>query len=112
MHDYHKAKELVEYAIEKAQERGAENVKKITVSMGNSSGYSGDSVIMYFKEAAQGTICEDAEVIIKPIKSMLECPACGNIFPRKLLDYKCPDCGIEGVPSKIGTEVIIEGIET
>jgi hydrogenase nickel incorporation protein HypA/HybF len=112
MHDYHKAKELVEYAIEKAQERGAESVKKITVSMGNSSGYSGDSVIMYFKEASEGTICEDAELVIKPIKSMLECPACGTVFPRKLLDYKCPMCGVEGVPSKIGTEVIIEDVET
>jgi Zn finger protein HypA/HybF involved in hydrogenase expression len=42
---------------------------------------------------------------------MLICPSCGKEFPRKIMDYACPDCKTEGLPGKKGTEISIEGIE-
>lgn len=112
MHDYHKAKDMVEFAEAKAKELGKSKVTKIVVKMGEASGYAADSVCMYFKELSQGTVCEDAEVEIKTIKPMLDCPKCGEVFERRLMHYECPKCGEEGVPSKIGTQVEIESIET
>ena len=50
-------------------------------------------------------------MVVTPVKAMLECPTCGKNFPRKLMEYNCPDCGIEGLPGKIGTEIEIEGVE-
>ncbi len=111
MHDYHKAKDMVEYAEAKAKELGKTKITKIYMKIGDSSGYSADSVVMYFKELSAGTVCEDAEVVVTPVKAMLECPSCGKVFPRKLMEYNCPDCGVEGLPGKIGTEIEIEGAE-
>jgi hydrogenase nickel incorporation protein HypA/HybF len=111
MHDYHKAVDMVNYATKKAKETGKKKVTKFNLAVGDSSGYSAESICMYFKEVSAGTICEGAEVVVRPIKSMLQCPSCGEVFPRKLMEYKCPKCGTEGEPSKIGTEVEFEGIE-
>jgi hydrogenase nickel incorporation protein HypA/HybF len=111
MHDYHKAMDMVNYATEKAKESGKNKVTRINISVGDSSGYSAESICMYFKEVSVGTICEEAEVCINTVKAMLKCPNCGELFPRKLMHYECPACGTEGEPSKVGTEIEIESIE-
>lgn len=111
MHDYHKAVDMVNFATEQAKKFGKSKVTKINLSVGESSGYSADTICMYFKEVSEGTICEGAEISVHPIKSMLKCPKCGEVFARQLMHYDCPKCKTEGEPSKIGTEVIIEGIE-
>lgn len=112
MHDYHKVKDIISFAESRAKEQGSTKVKKINVSMGDSSGYSAESVRMYFDDESKGTVCEGAELIITPVKPMLLCPKCGADFERKLMQYKCPACGEEGIPSKTGIEVIIDGVET
>ncbi len=111
MHDYHKAVDMVNFAKEKAEQLGKSKVTKINIVVGESSGYSADSICMYFKEVSEGTVCEGAEVNVKHVKSMLQCPNCGELYARKLMHYECPKCGTEGEPSKIGTEIEIEGIE-
>lgn len=111
MHDYHKAVDMVNYGTEKAKEMGKNKVTKIKIAVGESSGYSADSICMYFKEVSEGTVCEGAEVEVRTIKSMLQCPKCGELFPRQLMHYDCPKCGTEGQPGKVGTEIEIEGIE-
>jgi len=111
MHDYHKAVDMVNFGTEKAKEMGKSKVTKINIVVGDSSGYSAESICMYFKEVSEGTVCEGAEVCVKNVKSMLQCPKCGEVYPRQLMHYECPKCGAEGQPSKIGTEIEIEGIE-
>ena len=112
MHDHHKAKEMVTFAEEKAIEAKKSKVTKITVTVGESSGYSPESLRMYFDEVSQGTVCENAQILIHTPPAMLECPKCGEIFSRKILHYSCPKCGEEGIPSKTGSEVVFESIET
>ncbi len=112
MHDYHKAVDMVNYAKEKAKALGKSKVTKIYLAVGDSSGYSADSICMYFNEVSVGTVCEGAQVAVRQIRSMLQCPECGERFERKLMQYECPKCGAEGVPSKVGTEIEIEGVET
>lgn len=111
MHDYHKALDMVSFAKEKANEMGKDKVTRITISIGESSGYTAESILMYFKEVSAGTLCEGAEVVIKSVPSMLECPKCKEVFERRFMRYQCPKCGEEGVPSEQGTKVVIEGIE-
>ena len=111
MHDSHKAKDMVDFAVAKAAELGKNKVTKIFITVGDSSGYSAESILLYFKDLSAGTICENAEVVITTVKASLECPQCGKIFPRKLMAYACPVCGTEGMPGKIGTEISIDGIE-
>lgn len=111
MHDYHKATDLIEHALLHLAEEGGTKVTKIYLTVGESSGYSADTILMFFQEVSEGTPCEGAEVVVNTTKSMLECPSCHTVFPRVLMQYNCPSCQTEGRPSKAGTEVELTGIE-
>ena len=73
--------------------------------------YSGDSIRMHFEDAAQGTICEGAEICVREVKTMLRCPKCHELFVRRPFHFECPHCGTEGEPSEVGKEMAIESIE-
>ena len=110
MHEYHKAVEWVEKANAKAAEVGARKVTALKVTFGEASDYSPEVVKNYFDEAAAGTACEGARFDITISRCMLKCPNCGKLFEKKLLDYKCPDCVIEGNPTDSGNEVELNDI--
>lgn len=111
MHEYHKAVEWVNQANEEAAKRGAEKVTALNVIFGESSDYSPEVVKGYFDEAAVGTACEGAKFNITVSRSMLKCPECGNLFEKKLLDYRCTSCGAEGNPTESGNEVELTSVE-
>lgn len=111
MHEYHKAVEWVEAANQKAQEQNAAKVTVLHVTNGESSGYSMEVVKNYFDEAAAGTACEGASFDVTVTRSMLKCPKCGRLFEKKLLDYQCPDCHVEGDPTESGNEVLLTGVD-
>lgn len=111
MHEYHKAVEWVNRANEEAAARGAAKVKALNVVFGECSDYSPEVVKNYFDEAAAGTACEGAEFHVTVSRSMLKCPQCGRLFEKKLLEYRCPDCGAEGNPTESGNEVELTSIE-
>lgn len=111
MHEYHKAVEWVDKANKTAEEKGAAKVKTLHVTIGESSGYAPEVVKNYFVEAAVGTASEGAVFDVTVTRSMLECPQCGKQFEKKLLNYKCPDCGIEGNPTESGNEVELTGVD-
>lgn len=111
MHEYHKAIAWVEQANQTAAKMGAAKVKTLHVTFGESCGYSPEVVQNYFKEAAAGTPSENAAFDVTVTRSMLQCPQCGKLFEKKLLDYKCPDCGVEGNPTGSGTEIELTGVD-
>lgn len=110
MHEYHKAVEWVEKANSTAAEKGAAKVTALKVTFGEASDYSPEVVKGYFDEAAAGTACEGAVFDITISRCMLKCPSCGKLFEKKLLEYKCPDCGVEGNPTESGNEVELNEI--
>ena len=112
MHEYHKAVHIIEKAIEQAETQGKAKVTRINLIIGDSSSFSGDSIRLYFDEAAIGTICEGAEITVKPVKTMLHCPECSQLFPKVPFTFTCPHCGAEGEPSDIGREMLVDSIET
>src|SRR5574344_2015798 len=105
MHDYHEAIRIIECATEEAHKKGKSKVTKINLVIGESSGYSGDSVKMYFEDESVGTVCEGAELNIRSVKPMLRCPNCNELFARKPFEFNCPTCNTEGVPSEVGKEM-------
>lgn len=111
MHEYHEAIHIIEHAIEQAQAEKKSKVTKINLVIGESSGFSGETIQMHFEDAAKGTICEGAEISVRPVKTMLKCPKCGELFVRKPFEFACPHCGTEGIPSEVGKEMSIESIE-
>ena len=50
MHEYHEAIHIIEHAIEQAKAQGKNKVTKINLVIGESSGYSGESIRMHFED--------------------------------------------------------------
>jgi hydrogenase nickel incorporation protein HypA/HybF len=111
MHESSITESILKNVIEKATESNAKSVKKIKLVIGQDTGFMGDSIQFYFDKYSEGTIAQGALLDILFIKSKLKCTKCGNIFERKKFSFECPDCGGEGVPTKIGKECYIESIE-
>lgn len=112
MHEYHGAVQLIEHAEDLCRERKHNQVNKIQILIGESSGYSFDVVKGYFEEAAKGTVCENAEVTVRKTPLMLRCPNCNELFPKRLLQYNCPICNTPGNPTDAGRELTIDFMES
>ena len=112
MHEHHEAIHIIEHAVEEAKKRGHSKVTKINLVIGDSSGFSPEAVKMNFELASEGTICDGAEIAVTPVKTMLRCPNCHELFAKVPFKYDCPHCGTPGEPSEVGKEMAIESIET
>ena len=84
---------------------------KVSLVIGDYSGYVGESVQMYFDIISQDTICEGALVGITHVKPKLRCAKCGELFEKKPMTFDCPECDGQGEPTEIGKEFYIESIE-
>ncbi len=111
MHEHHEACHIIEHGEEEAKRLGKSKVTKIKLVIGENSGFDPEAVKMNIELAAEGTMCEDAEVEVRFVRTMLKCPNCGEMFPRKPFHYECPHCGTEGIPTDIGKEMGIDGFE-
>jgi hydrogenase nickel incorporation protein HypA/HybF len=111
MHEYPVAKQILKIALNTAQENKASKITKISLVVGELSGFIGESIQMYFNIISKGTIAENAEITVKPVKLKLKCSSCGKYFERKEYSFECPDCGGKGDLSDIGKEFYIENIE-
>ncbi|MDR1798146.1 MAG: hydrogenase maturation nickel metallochaperone HypA [Clostridiales Family XIII bacterium] len=111
MHEYPITKSIVEIAERHGREAGASCVARITLVVGERSGYIPESIRMYFDAIAKGTLCEGADLSVVPVRPKLRCPACGAEFERKPYSFACPACGTDGHPTDIGKEFYIESIE-
>lgn len=111
MHEYPITQQIIKIAAKRCNDAGADTVKKITVVVGDYSGFVGESIDMYFKVISEGTICEGAEIAIERVEPKLKCASCGELFKRKPMSFACPNCGADGEPTEIGKEFYIKEIE-
>jgi len=111
MHEYPITQQIIKISEKHCVEAGAKKVTKISLVIGDYSGFIGESIDMYFKIIADGTLCEGAEITIERVKPKLRCPACGEVFERVPMSFACPKCGVDGGPTEIGKEFYIKEIE-
>lgn len=111
MHEYPITQQIVKLAVEKAEENNALRIMRISLVVGEMTGFVGDSIQMYFDAIAEGTIAEGAELSIIYVKPMLACSDCGEYFERQKFSFQCPYCKGKGMPTEIGKEFYIEEIE-
>lgn len=111
MHEFPITQQIIKIAEEHAKGSDAAKVTKITLVVGEMSGFIGDSISMYFNIISKGSLTEGAVLDIKYVKPKLKCEKCGEYFERKRFSFECPACGGQGVPTEIGKEFYIESIE-
>ncbi|NLI93080.1 MAG: hydrogenase maturation nickel metallochaperone HypA [Peptococcaceae bacterium] len=111
MHEYPITEQIVKIASEKAKENNARRVTRITLVVGEYSGFIGESIQMYFDIISKGTLCEGAVLEMENVKAKWRCPSCGIDYIRKPLSFACPQCGQDGEPTTIGKEFYVKNLE-
>ena len=111
MHEYPITEQIIKIAGDHCRKAHGSKVTKVSLVIGDYSGYVGESVQMYFDIISQDTICEGALVDITHVKPKLRCAKCGELFEKKPMTFDCPKCDGQGEPTEIGKESYIESIE-
>ena len=111
MHEYHIVEGVVKQILEKAKTSNAKKITSVTLILGELSGLQEESIRIYFDNLAEENILKGAKLIIKPVKSKLECQDCGEIFEHEKSKFNCPKCNGLGVLTDSGKEFYIDNIE-
>jgi len=90
--------------------RGA-RVRKVSVTVGEWTGYVGDSIDLFWRELARGTPAEDAQLEFRLEPATLRCRSCSAVFPVDGSMLACPRCGALGGEPAGGRDCTVESIE-
>jgi len=111
MHEASATEAILAIVERKAAECGASRVTAIRLTVGELTGYVGDSIQFYFDRFSRGTVAEGAVVESTYVKPLYQCAACGARFARERYSFSCPTCGGDALPTGIGREFYVESME-
>jgi len=102
MHEYSIVDSLLQLAQEHAIKNNAKKVTKLEIKIGVLSGVEPELLKTAFDTFKEGTMCEDAEFIMKIQPVVIRCKDCQTQTTLKKDEYLCPKC-------KSGNLEIIDG---
>jgi hydrogenase nickel incorporation protein HypA/HybF len=112
MHEMSLVQSLVETALAQAGRTGAGRIVRVHLLVGQFSDENEGSIRMYWREFAQGTPAQDAELVFETVPARIECLACGQAFEFDRKAAECPACHSSHVRVASGEEVELGRIET
>ncbi len=90
---------------------GGARVRKVLVTVGEWTGYVGDSIELFWQELARGTAAEAAKLEFRFEPAVLRCRTCGTVFGANGSGLECPRCGALGGEPAGGQECTVDAIE-
>lgn len=111
MHELSITQNIVDIVLSKAQEVQASKVTRISLVIGELSGFATDCVGFYFDFLSKGTIAEAAALEFQSVPAQLRCRVCSTTFGLQDDDWICPKCHDLTVEIVSGREMYIESME-
>ncbi len=111
MHELGITKNIVDIAERNAREQGAQRVLTVTVTVGDLSGVVADAVEFCFEVCIQGTLLEQARLIIERVEGKGRCRECGAETAMDTMTFSCPACGSFALDRLAGEELSIKEME-
>ncbi|MCR5797080.1 hydrogenase maturation nickel metallochaperone HypA [Eubacterium xylanophilum] len=111
MHELPITQSICNIAVEKAEEMGANKVCSITIKMGEYCDYVPEIIQEYFNLLSDGTVAENAKIIVENVPATLYCNDCNKPFSGRSYSYRCPNCGGRNTELKTGKEFYIDRME-
>ena len=116
MHEASASEAIVKMVAQEARARSVPGgdsmrVSRISLVVGEATGYMRESLEFYVAASAKGTSVEGAALDIRYVKPLMHCPSCGRDYERVRFSFTCPVCGAQGVMTKTGSEFFIDSIE-
>lgn len=111
MHEYHTVESAIAKAIERARGENATRIKKITLVVGELTGFDEGSIRLCFEGLAGDEMLSGAELIIRKKVASLRCNDCGISFEKRKGEFRCRACLSENLTIEAGKEFYIDDIE-
>jgi hydrogenase nickel insertion protein HypA len=109
MHEYSIVQALLARVEEEARRHNASSVRRLHVRIGELSGVERDLLATAYEVFRERTLCEGADLTIRPVAARWSCPRCDDPIPRGAI-LRCSACG---VPARLceGDEIVLDRIE-
>jgi hydrogenase nickel incorporation protein HypA/HybF len=92
MHEVGIMQNTLEIALAHAKQQGATQIHQMTLRMGQLSGVEPDALSFAFDVVVQGTIADQAQLVIDVLPAICYCPNCQQDFQPDDWVYVCPNC--------------------
>ena len=110
MHEATLAENILNIALEAAQQNHAVKVFKVGLTLGELAGVEVEALTLSFDVLKRDTPAEDAELVIKRVPIQATCNKCGKSFQLERYNFFCPEC--DGVLIlKSGREMLVDFID-
>ena len=95
MHELSTMQSILDITLEYAAKYNAKRVTKISLEIGELSGFVPDWMQNYFDFVSEGTIAEKAELFIERVPAVVKCNVCGKEYTLSGEEFcfSCPECG-------------------
>jgi len=111
MHEYSIVDSLLELADKHAKENNANKVTKLEIKIGVLSGVEPELLKTAFDTFKEGTICEEAEFIMKIQPVIIRCKDCNQESTLQKDEYLCPKCNSTNLTIIDGEDMYLMSLE-
>ncbi len=111
MHEMGITQAILATAIEVAEADHATRINDIRVSVGDLTDVVEDALQFAFEVARQGTIAENATLVVMHVHPRSVCRECGDEFEHDKYDLLCPKCESFLCEVVAGRELRIDSID-
>ena len=111
MHELGITQNILDLAVEKAEEAGASEILKVNLVIGEMTGIVEDCVRFYFDFLSENSIASGATLSFKRIPTRLRCRQCEHSFTPESPPWNCPQCHNWDMEITAGQELYIDSIE-
>jgi hydrogenase nickel incorporation protein HypA/HybF len=111
MHELGVTENIVNIALAKAGEAQANKVIKISLVVGELSGFVPDCIQFYFDSLSKDTIAQGAVLHFESVPTQLRCRDCSTTFSPQDTLWTCPECRGQSIEIFKGRELYVESME-
>jgi hydrogenase nickel incorporation protein HypA/HybF len=92
MHEVSLMESTLELAVRSAQQQGASQIHQLTLRVGQLSGVIPEALEFAFEVVRQGTLADQAKMVIESVPALCHCANCDRDFQPDDYIYDCPHC--------------------
>lgn len=111
MHEVGLMEQTLEIAVNYARDRGARQIHRLVMSVGELSGVVPEALSFAFDVVVQGTIAEGATLEINTVPARCYCCYCQKEFLPIDIVYECPNCHELSTDIREGKQLELTSLE-
>ncbi len=102
--------EIIQQLEQVAAQNNANRIDEVEVEIGVMQQIVPEALHMAFTVATEGTVAENAKLILTEVPMSAVCGDCGCEFVPKLEDFTCPQCGQANARIVKGNHIVLKSV--